>query len=443
MATTRKERVVTQVSQQKAVALAIAVILYLLTMGSPSETPQEPVTPPSQQEAGQIMWPATVQVDEAVLRSGPGTSYDRIAVLSSGASVTVLGESGEWYEVQLESGTAGWMWKPLVQAAAWGDPDSSRNSVVKRQVVGYYVEDPYHPSYDSLTRYTDRLSAIAPWAWQVDSYGNVLPASDTADLGRALRTAGTRGLATYALVHNYQNGTFDTQAVHRLLSDEAAWRRAIENIASQAARFGTTGVNLDFENVPAGDREVLTEFVAALAERLRQDGRKLTIAVPAKTSDSPNNSFSGAFDYAALGRLVDGLWLMTYDEHWRTGPPGPVASIGWVERVVRYAISVVPPNRVLLGLPAYGYEWGSGNEARGLTYSQAMARLQALGATLRWHPVAKVPYFAAGGREVWFENRYSLGYKLTLVSRYDLGGVAIWRLGQEDPGLWDVLHKAM
>lgn len=315
-------------------------------------------------------------------------------------------------------------------------PGGARTGV---QVVGYYLDD---ASYESMVANAGRLTAIAPWAWSVDASGNVLPATDPTVLGRTLQAAGARGLETYAMVHNYLGDTFDGRAVHTLLSNPAARQKAIEQIAAQARRYGLTGVNLDFENVPPDDREALSSFVKELARRLHRDGRKLTISVPAKTSDSPSNSHSGAFDYAALGRYADSVWLMTYDEHYRTGPPGPVASIEWVEQVVRHAVSQIPSRKVLLGLPAYGYEWVNGGEGRGLTHAQAVARLSRYGAILRWHPVYKVPYFTAQGRQVWFENRYSTGYKLQLVGRYDLGGVTIWRLGQEDPGIWEVIGRS-
>lgn len=326
-----------------------------------------------------------------------------------------------------------------------GPPRASRGgaSGVARpgaHVVGYYVDD---ASYRSMVAHAGRLTAIAPWAWSVDAGGNLLPATDPAALGRALQAAGARGLETYALVHNYQADAFDSRAVHALLTNPAARQRAIEAIASRARAYGLTGVNLDFENVPPEDREALSAFVEALARRLHQDGRKLTVSVPAKTSDSPSNPHSGAFDYAALGRHADGVWLMAYDEHYRTGPPGPVASLGWVEQVVRFAVARIPPRKVLLGIPVYGYEWADGAEGRGLTHAQAMARLTRYGAVLRWHPVHKVPYFVAGSRQVWFENRYSIGYKLQLVARYGLGGIAIWRLGQEDPGVWEVIGSSL
>lgn len=425
--------------------------MYLLANAGtpPSGTPPSggalpPSQPPAPGESRPgMLQPAVVSAGEAVLRAGPGTSYDPVVTVPRGTAVTILSQQGDWYRAELPSGTTGWIWKPLVELSPWSQQPPSSRPVSGRAVVGYYVDEPYNPSYDSMIANADRLTAIAPWAWVVAADGSVQPAGDPAALGRALRAAGSRRLSTYALVHNYQNGTFDSDSVHRLLSDPQARRRAVENLALEAARYGVTGINLDFENVPPSDREALSAFVRDLAERLHRDGRKLTVATPAKSSDGPASAHFAAFDYEALGRYADGVWLMTYDQHYRTGPPGPIASVEWVEKVVRHAVSRIPSHKILLGLPAYGYEWGDGEAARALTYAQAMSRLDRLGATLRWHPTYKVPYFTVGSRHVWFENRYSAGYKLLLVGRYELGGIAIWRLGQEDPGMWDVIARSL
>lgn len=442
-------------------ATILAIILYLLgtipgwtrlTPPTPAPATHAPAAPTADAPAvatahapAAMARPARLR-SEATLRSGPGGSHPVVAVLQRGAAISVTGMQDGYYRVRLASGTDGWVWGPLVELSPWPTstgqfrwPDGGRSPAV----VGYYVFDGASPSYSSMIQHASALSAIAPWAWRVDARGRVFAAAEPTELQAALRAAGRLGLQRYPLVHNYHGGRFDADAAHGLLTNEQSRRDAVEALTELGRQSGVEGMVLNLENVPPADREALSAFTAQLATALRVQGMRLAVAVAAKTSDRPDDPFRGAYDYPALGRVADAIWLMTYDEHYRLGPPGPVASFGWVEQVVRYATGAVEPARLVLGLPAYGYLWSREGPARALTHAQAMAELRASRATLRWHPVHKVPYFADGSREVWFEDRYSAASKVSLVRRYGLGGVAVWRLGQEDPKLWEALQALL
>ena len=168
----------------------------------------------------------------------------------------------------------------------------------------------------------------------------------------------------------------------------------------------------------------------------------VTASVPAKTYDDKKSLWSGAYDYRALNPHLDQVILMTYDEHVAGEASGPVASIKWVDSVVRYAMSAFPRQKIVLGLPAYGYVWS----ARGdwaITFSQAANLVKRHGIGPSWDYTAQVPYFryVEGGvtHKVWYENNRSASVKTDLVRKYGLRGVAVWRLGYEDPALWTVL----
>ena len=104
----------------------------------------------------------------------------------------------------------------------------------------------------------------------------------------------------------------------------------------------------------------------------------------------------------------------------------------------------MPPHKIILGVPAYGYDWPQSGRARAVTYTQAIETASQHGVRIQWDDTAKVPYYRYGaGRQVWFEDRSSLSHKLELVKAYGLAGISLWRLGQEDPGIWSVIREQL
>ncbi|NLG83822.1 MAG: hypothetical protein GX493_04260 [Firmicutes bacterium] len=252
-----------------------------------------------------------------------------------------------------------------------------------------------------------------------------------------------RHLKVLATIHNAGSGRFDRGTVHAFLQNPAARTRAIEEIQKLLSTYGLDGVCLDLENVPPEDREALTAFFRDLSSRLRPRYFLVAACLPAKTGDDSKTAWMGAYDFAALGPYLDLAVLMAYDEHRPDGPPGPVASLGWVEKVVRYAVTTLPRQKIVLGLPAYGYVWGPKN-GRAITHAGALSLLAQHGLRSLWDATAQVPYFrytqAGTTYAVWYEDKRSGMAKAALARRYGLRGVAVWRLGYEDPELWKTLE---
>lgn len=427
---------------EKNILIPVLTVLFYLTSmlgGNLAPLPEQSTLPPpshtSSSVAGQQ---GEIIGDKITVRSGPGTDHTAITSLNQGDEVIILNYENGWYQAQLNDGRTGWIADYLIKINAV----ISKHLDHDKMVMGYYLLGTQ--SYDSLIRNSHSLTSVAPWSWGLNSYGNLVSDFDPNRLAEVLQFSGNQQLETYALIHNMNNDSFDSNVVSRLLNNPHARKQAINEIHAALTNWGMTGINLDLENVPAADRQVLTEFVAELGETLRADGLKLTMAVPAKTGDNPDNSFSGAYDYAALGKHVDQLMIMAYDQHWTGGSPGAVASIEWVESVVQYAVSQISASKIILGIPNYGYYWPPTGVGKGVTYEQTMDLAASQGVSIRWESSDKVPYFSYGnGNEVWFENRYSIKYKLDLVNKYDLGGIALWRLGQEDPGIWQVINDTL
>ncbi len=428
-----------------ALITLIAILLYTGGFFGGAKPQPSGARVPSRQETAAETY-GVIRANTVAVHEAP-KSREVIAHLVRGDRVAILGEADGWYRVRLANGQIGYV---NTFAVASSSPSSVRRTAGKFQVIGYYLTDSRLPSLPSLQQNLDVITTVIPWMWQVSPSGLAETDFNSREVAQALQLAGQHGIKSQALIHNVgatQAGAvnFSGSLIHQVLADPATRARTVEAIYRALVNWGLSGVHIDFEMVQPSDRQNLTQFVKELYERLHPAGFEVTIAVPAKTQESYVNSFSGAYDYAALARYVDAMMIMTYDEHWRGGPPGPVASIGWVERVIRYALSAgVPASKIILGVPAYGYDWPQSGRGRAVTYSQAIETASRHGVRVQWDDTAKVPYYRYGaGREVWFEDRSSLSHKLELVKKYGLAGISIWRLGQEDPGIWTVIREQL
>lgn len=310
-------------------------------------------------------------------------------------------------------------------------------------VFGYYPVD--YPedktALNSLSSFGQHISAVGFFTVRLDYEGNLsggLPADGIA-------VANRHGVKSLLVVHNCLNGRFDRDVVHRILTDRELENRLTRDILQLLNADRVSGVNIDFENIPPSDRSLFTGFLKRLADTLRPAGFILTVAVAAKTYDNPQNAWNGAFDYRAIGRICDYVVLMTYDEHWSGGPPGPVSSIPWLIRVLNYSVGVIPKEKVLLGIPAYGYDWTS-KGARVVRWNQVDRLIDRYGwDKVVWDNNASSPclrYWEGGVmHQVWFENQYSLKIKLDQVKKYDLAGISVWRLGFEDAVFWRTVRN--
>jgi spore germination protein len=325
---------------------------------------------------------------------------------------------------------------------------SSTTTNPPKTVLGYYTV--YYAgdssSYNSLSNFESNLNAISTATFDVTSTGAIAGAAPS----NGITSAKSKGIAAYANISNVANGKFDSNLAHTILSNSTLRQTVVNNIVNLVKTNGYTGADVDFENIPPTDRTSFTSFITQLVTAMHAKGYKVIVSMEAKASDSPTNSWSGAFDYAALGKVADQLQLMTYDEHGPWGTPGPVASYSWVHNVVNYAVSTIPSTKILIGLAAYGYDWNTtthvGNKA--VAWKNIPALISSTGATPQWDSTSQSPFFtyhAPDGTShiVWYENSTSIEAKTKLVKQYNLGGVSMWRMGLEDGTFWSAVHAGL
>ena len=208
------------------------------------------------------------------------------------------------------------------------------------------------------------------------------------------------------------DGKFNNNLISSVVNDPAARERLKDNIVFTIQEKGFYGIDIDFEYIKAEDRDAFTDFVRYITEAVHSSGYPVSVALAPKTSaNQPGLLYEGK-DYAALGEIADYVLLMTYEWGYKYGPPMAVAPINKVREVLDYAVSEIPPYKIHLGIPNYGYDWTlpfvqGGRGAVTLGSVEAVQLAVENGAEILYDGTAMAPYFFYSkdgeDHEVWFE----------------------------------------
>ncbi|PLR84394.1 spore gernimation protein [Bacillus canaveralius] len=240
-----------------------------------------------------------------------------------------------------------------------------------------------------------------------------------------------------------------SRLAHTILSNTEIQDRLLTNILNIMREKGYRALNVDFENVYPADRELYNQFLQRTVDRLHPEGYLVSTAVAPKTSGEQQGLLYEAHDYPAHGRIVDFVILMTYEWGYRLGPPQAISPLNQIKRVLDYAVSVIPRNKIFFGFQIYARDWVlphvQGQEAETFSPQEAVRRAIQYGATIQYDPVAQSPFFrytdAQGrGHEVWFEDARSAQAKFDTVKDYRLPGISYWVLGYPFPQNWLLLE---
>jgi spore germination protein YaaH len=263
---------------------------------------------------------------------------------------------------------------------------------------------------------------------------------------RLLRMAADRGMArTLTLVNDVSADPprpKDEDLVTRILADPGRQTALVAAIIDRLRTEAATALDLDFEQLHASDRDEFSRFVTELSARLHEDGKRLVVTVQpqldAETRDGP-----GAQDLASLARAADEIRVMAYHVHYGTTDPGASAPLPWTRSLVENVLRSVPAQKLVLALYVGGWQWSKGKGEQ-VSFAESRALAKTLGAKRQWSSTDQVPFFEgaspSGRVSVWYEDACSLSRKIELVRELKLRGVALWRLGQEDPAFYDVLR---
>ena len=289
------------------------------------------------------------------------------------------------------------------------------------------------------------LTYLSPFAYLIREDGTLQPIDD----GPAVEAARAENVVPMMSITNFTATSRGENLASVVLNSPQISERLLTEVIGVMNEKGYRGLNIDLENVLPADREAYNRFLQRAADRLHAEGFFLSTALAPKTSAEQAGLLYEAHDYAAHGRIADFVILMTYEWGYRKGPPQPISPLNEIERVLDYAVTVIPREKIYLGFQIYARDWllphAQGQEAETFSVQEAVERAARYGAVIQYDQAAQAPFFRytdEQGREheVWFEDARSARAKFDTAGRYGLGGISYWALGYPFPQNWALLE---
>jgi len=246
-----------------------------------------------------------------------------------------------------------------------------------------------------------------------------------------------------------EDGVFNNQLSSRLFKNPQAQDNLISNILENMRQKGYYALDIDFEFVLAEDADDYVDFVSKVSSALNNEGFKVFVSLaPKYYTEQPGLLYQG-HDFPGLGAASDRSLLMTYEWGYTYGPPMAIAPLNKVKEVVDYAISQIPQEKILLGIPNYAYDWKL-PYVKGESKAEALSNVNAVdlaintNSVIQFDQLASSPFFYymenGTDHEVWFEDARSIFSKLELASS-ELRGVSFWNIMKYFPQSWLVLNS--
>jgi len=315
--------------------------------------------------------------------------------------------------------------KPVVDVAAYIDPRITRER--SPQVVDKVGE---------------HLTFLNIFSYAVNRDGTLTPVVDQPSINAAYQDR----VAPLMVLTNFEDGTFSTELATTILTSEELQEKVLNEAVRVMKEKGYLGLDFDFEYLGAENRERYNQFLRRVVAKLKPEGFFVSTALAPKLSGEQVGVLYEGHDYQAQGQIVDFIFFMTYEWGWSGGPPMAVSPINQVRRVMEYAVSVVPRDKIMMGIPLYGYDWTlpyvrGGQWARGISPQQAIQLAVRYNARIEYDPISQAPHFnyydeQGKQHEVWFEDARSIQAKFNLVKELGIRGFFYWVLGQEFPQNW-------
>ena len=302
----------------------------------------------------------------------------------------------------------------------------------------------------AYTNITDRalecalpfLTFLSPFSYSLTPDGELAAPPDERLIERAKESA----VMPLMVVTNISEGTFSTEVLSQILASEDARERLISSIMTELENKGYYGVNLDIEYISPDDKDAYNDFLRELSERLHNENYILITSVAPKYSADQQGILYESHDYKVQGEVADYVIIMTYEWGFTYSSPMSVQPIEEVRKVLEYAITEIPSEKIIMGMPNYGYNWNlpytRGTAATSIGLSAALDTAIKHNSEILYDEKTQTPYYYytenGKGHVVWFDDAKSIDAKLRLVDEFNLAGASYWTINRCFIPNWEI-----
>jgi spore germination protein YaaH len=386
------------------------------------------------------------------LRTEPTLQSSYVGEVKITEKIYIESEKEEYYFIRKENGVAGYLHKKLVnkenteqilvQNENKVTPITKIKGPIRLTWEAVYTQNPNTKHLPDMPG----INVVSPTWFELENKDGNIKNLGSLDY---VKWSQSKGFQVWGLFSN----AFDPELTHLAFKDYETRQKMIRQLLHYSQIYQLNGINLDIENVNVEDGPLITQFVREATPLLHEAGLTVSMDI---TFISTSGNWSVFYERDKLSKIVDYLMVMAYDEHWGSSPvAGSVASFPWVERNIEKLLTVVPNDKLILGVPLYTRLWKEQTLENGQieVTSQALS-MSKMKEWLAEHKL-KPTYDAASGQnyaqlfiekenatyKVWLEDELSLKKRAEIMMKYQLAGVASWSRFFADETAWAALHN--
>ena len=371
--------------------------------------------------------------------------------LKKGDAVIVVSSDGKYSRIRTANGKIGIVKSNVLENEVTVREDIEEEKQIQGKVNltwDYFSE--YGSAPDRSGSQIDGVNVVSPSFFYLDENGNLQ--ENIGNEGEAyIQWAHSNGYKVWPMVSNAYAARESLDITSNIMNSYENRKKLIEDIIEKCKQYNLDGINIDFENMYAEDKDMYSRFIIELTPRLKELGKVISVDV---TAPDGGETWSLCFDRNVIGDVADYIVFMAYDQNGASSTePGTTAGYNWVQlNLIKFLqTEAIDSEKIILGIPFYTRVWTT--DASGNIISRSTIDMKDIdsvipeGVEKTWNDELKQYYVeymdGSNKKQIWIEDLDSLKAKISLVKENDLAGIASWQKDMESDDVWTMIKSEL